>query len=554
MSEYGLSSTLMIEDKFSVEIDKYKKGLNGIDAATSKTNSTISDIGKDFGVAGVKKIGAFNKSLSNVKNSVSNIGRSSSSGFNRFKNYLTEGEKGASRLDKAVKKMDERMSKIGSKGFDKLTSFASSAAKGIAAVGVATGVMAIKGAADLETYSGMLETAFKGNKAQAQDYYKWANKFANETPYSNAEVIDATVKLSMRGLDPKELLGKIGDMAASLGKPVDQAVEAILDAYTGELERMKEFGITKNDIIKKGEQLGFTDLVNSKGTIVKTKQFADVMFKLMEDRSKGSMEKLSKTFKGKISTLLGVGQSALARFAGIQEDGTVRIGSAFDRIKSKLDEYVGKLNTAIEDGTIDEWAIKFDNFSEKLALAFDEVYTRVTNLTGTDIEQWSTNVGSAFNNIDKIASALASTIEFLNDNMGVLKYGAAAWAGMKTGALAGSVVPGVGTGIGAAVGAVTGIAGIALYDSQNKFNEEQKVLSNKYGTKDTIVRDDFYNKYKENNLIDHDRNKNDKSKGLFSKGIIINITGNNTFSNDYDVKKLSEQLLRDLQDGLLLQQ
>ncbi|MGL5655355.1 MAG: hypothetical protein ACRCXY_00790 [Fusobacteriaceae bacterium] len=511
MSEYNLSATLMVEDKFSVEIDKYKNSLNGMEKATSKVNSKTSSVGKDFGISGVKKVSAFNKSLSSVGTVVSNIGRASSSGFSKFKNYLTEGEKGASRLEKAVKKMDERMSKIGSKGFGKLTNFASNAAKGVAAVGVATGVMAIKGAADLETYSMMLETAFKGNKTQAQDYYKWANKFANETPYSNAEVIEGTVKLSMRGIDPKEVLGKVGDLAASLGKPIDQAVEAILDAATGEMERMKEFGITKEDVIAKGADLGFKDLVDKGGKILRPKKFLDVMFKVMEERSKGSMLKLSKTFKGQMSTLLGVGQSVFARFAGMQEDGTIRAGSAFDRIKSKLEEYVVKLNDAVADGTVDNWAEKFDDFSEKVGVAFDNIVTSIGGINETDISEWSKKTYAGIESVFYITEKLADTIKFLNNHSGILKYGTAAIVGAKagawTGGIAGSIIPGagnaIGAGFGALIGGITGILGVGLYDSQKNFEGEQKVLSRINSTKDIVVRDDLYDKFKtKDNLIE----------------------------------------------------
>jgi len=36
---------------------------------------------------------------------------------------------------------------------------------------------------------------------------------------------------------------KLGDLASSTGKSFDQLAEAVLDAQTGEFERLKEFGI-----------------------------------------------------------------------------------------------------------------------------------------------------------------------------------------------------------------------------------------------------------------------------------------------------------------------
>lgn len=44
-------------------------------------------------------------------------------------------------------------------------------------------------------------------------------------------------------------------MAAATNKSFDQAVEALIDAQTGELERLKEFGITKAKILEQGEKM-----------------------------------------------------------------------------------------------------------------------------------------------------------------------------------------------------------------------------------------------------------------------------------------------------------
>lgn len=47
----------------------------------------------------------------------------------------------------------------------------------------------------------------------------------------------------------------MGDLAASQGKSVDQLIEAILDAMTGENERLKEFGIKAS---KSGNTVKYT--------------------------------------------------------------------------------------------------------------------------------------------------------------------------------------------------------------------------------------------------------------------------------------------------------
>ena len=52
------------------------------------------------------------------------------------------------------------------------------------------------------------------------------------------------ITLANRGIKPtKEEIIKLGDLASSQGKDFNQLAEAMLDAQTGEFERLKEFGI-----------------------------------------------------------------------------------------------------------------------------------------------------------------------------------------------------------------------------------------------------------------------------------------------------------------------
>lgn len=73
----------------------------------------------------------------------------------------------------------------------------------------------------------------------------WIGDFAATTPYDLAQVTESFIQLKAYGLDPVQngLLRTLGDTSAAMGKPIEQAVEAIADAVTGENERLKEFGI-----------------------------------------------------------------------------------------------------------------------------------------------------------------------------------------------------------------------------------------------------------------------------------------------------------------------
>ena len=83
-----------------------------------------------------------------------------------------------------------------------------------------------------------------GSETAAKRIFAEIQTFAAETPFQLNEVVGAFIKLENRNFKPTiDQLRTMGDIATSQGKSLDQFVEAILDAQTGEFERLKEFGI-----------------------------------------------------------------------------------------------------------------------------------------------------------------------------------------------------------------------------------------------------------------------------------------------------------------------
>ena len=108
---------------------------------------------------------------------------------------------------------------------------------------------------EFATYEAVLKNATSSTKAAAAAM-KMIQTLAADTPASVAEWTQAYIKLINRGITPaKEELIQMGDIASSQGKDIDQFIEALLDAMTGENERLKEFGITAK---KNGETTAFT--------------------------------------------------------------------------------------------------------------------------------------------------------------------------------------------------------------------------------------------------------------------------------------------------------
>lgn len=94
-----------------------------------------------------------------------------------------------------------------------------------------------------EGYTQTLKNAY-GSSVKAQGAFDKIQQFAAKTPFGVDELTASFIKLKNRGFDPTTAeLTKMGDFTASQGKSMDQYVEALLDAQTGEYERLKEFGI-----------------------------------------------------------------------------------------------------------------------------------------------------------------------------------------------------------------------------------------------------------------------------------------------------------------------
>ena len=130
---------------------------------------------------------------------------------------------------------------------DKMKESFSGAASALAALG-GTAALGMLGKEILETTAkfekfGIVLRNTLGNDAgnQALDMI---SQFAATTPFQLDEVTAAFIKMANQGFVPtREEMVKLGDLASTTGKSFDQLTEALLDAQTGQFERLKEFGI-----------------------------------------------------------------------------------------------------------------------------------------------------------------------------------------------------------------------------------------------------------------------------------------------------------------------
>lgn len=250
-------------------------------------------------------------------------------------------------------------------------------------------------AMDLEGYRLQLETATKDTQKASQIMQNAIN-LANRTPFEGGELVEGAAKFEAMGMSADTWLTRAGDMAAATNKSFDQAVEALIDAQAGELERLKEFGITKAKILEQGEKMfAGVQIANNSGQIVNQEKFNEALVALMEDRFAGGMEKQATTMKGLWSTVTGVTKSALATIVGISTDGSIKAGSALDLLKGKVQLLADRLQQWQQDGTIDRIAQKFTDGLGKAVEYAGKAFSWVTE-HGDTIKRWIVGLGSAF--------------------------------------------------------------------------------------------------------------------------------------------------------------
>jgi hypothetical protein len=153
---------------------------------------------------------------------------------------------------------------------------------------------------EMQSLRTSLET-ITGSANAARNAFSDLQKFAAVTPYSVKEVTEAFIKLNNYGLKAGEAqLTSYGNTASAMGKSLNQMVEAVADAASGEFERLKEFGIKAS---KQGDQVALT--FHGITTTVKNSsaEIEAYLQNIGNTNFAGGMERQSKTIDGAISNL-----------------------------------------------------------------------------------------------------------------------------------------------------------------------------------------------------------------------------------------------------------
>jgi len=174
-----------------------------------------------------------------------------------------------------------------------------------ALVALGGGVVArsfLKTATSMENLRVQLKTV-TGSVNEADKAFARLTDFTTRTPYEIDQVVSAFTKLRAFGLDPsEEAMTAFGNTAAAMGKDLNQMIEAVADAATGEFERLKEFGIKSK---KEGENVSFTFQGMTTTIKANSEEIQGYLMDIGNNQFGGAMSDQMKTMSGAISNLKG---------------------------------------------------------------------------------------------------------------------------------------------------------------------------------------------------------------------------------------------------------
>lgn len=259
------------------------------------------------------------------------------------KDPFSKSTTGAKALNTELNNLDSTGKKTSSTFGEMFKSFTAStlvvgAISGITSLLIGMSSKIVEVTAKYQKFEAVLTNTL-GSKSEAQKAMKQILDFAAKTPFQVDELTDSFVKFANRGIKLTIAeMTKLGDIASSQGKSFNQLTEAVLDAQTGEFERLKEFGIRAS---KEGDKVtlsfkGVTKEVANNEQAIKN---AIVAYGDLNGVA-GGMEAISRTIGGQLSNLQDNLDSLFKAIGDRTSEYTSNAISGFNNLISTVKEFV----------------------------------------------------------------------------------------------------------------------------------------------------------------------------------------------------------------------
>ena len=228
----------------------------------------------------------------------------------------------------------------------------------------------------------------------ASQYSSWLTNNANLTPFTNAEVMAGGAKaLTATGgnvAKAQEMVKRAEDMAGLMGKPLEQAIDALMDVELGQYARLTEFGLSM-DGGEKGDK-------------------PEDVLKEIDRRFGGGASKLSESAKGKMSTATGKLSASLSQVGTVFLE---PLANSFDRVSGLIDSFTPKLVEVAENAKETFGAFAQSEQANQYMQIFQSIGTTVFNAVGAVIQAVSPIVQSIFNFIGQHSNEISTIIQAL---------------------------------------------------------------------------------------------------------------------------------------------
>lgn len=253
----------------------------------------------------------------------------------------------------------------------------------------------------------------------SDEKYKWAVKNSKETPFTETEVAMGLGRAKSLGLNVDEKNFKLYEDLGSFAKitgtgDLSSAIDAISDARGGEFERFQTItGVKRAQLEQYAEDNNMKKFSNKKGQVTDVDALDKVIEAYMGEKGiSGMTTKYAGTFQGRLSTMKGNVENALAKFMGIQEDGAVKSGSLFERLSGTMEKFIDKITVFSDSQSFVRLQEKIESLGDSLVNGFSFIIEHPDLITkllalGIGIKLLGT-VSNAVNTVSNLTRAIKS--------------------------------------------------------------------------------------------------------------------------------------------------
>ncbi|RJR27777.1 hypothetical protein C4561_01595 [candidate division WWE3 bacterium] len=221
----------------------------------------------------------------------------------------------------------------------------------------------------IEMFRASLTTLYKSSEI-AENQLRWIFEFAKKTPFEVPGLVEASIQLKAFGLDAQKWLPLMGELAAGMGKPVDQAIDALgklASGLTGIAVRQFQYlGIGRELWQKYG-----IEFEKSGEAVTSHQKMMEVLIQMVTDRFGGGMQRMSHTMTGVLSNI----SDAWWQFR-------IKVGEGvFKYIREDVRKFLEWIDQMDKIGKLDEWA-------SKIGQKFKEMYEWIRKFASENAQQF----------------------------------------------------------------------------------------------------------------------------------------------------------------------